>query len=953
MGDNQHAPQDRPRDNWSFSTASVGPGGQPGESGPIGRYRVLSTLGEGGFGIVYLAEQREPVRRQVALKVIKPGMDSKQVIARFEAERQALALLDHPNIAHVFDGGTTEAGRPYFAMELVRGLPITDYCDQHRLTLEERLELFIQICDAVQHAHQKGIIHRDIKPSNILVSEEGSKRTPMIIDFGVAKAVGQPLTERTLFTEQGQFIGTPEYMSPEQAGLTIEHIDTRSDIYSLGVILYELLTGTLPFSRHELKEAGLAQIQRVITEVDPPRPSTRLSSLGADGQKIAERRRTDLATLTRRVQRELEWIPLKALRKEPERRYKTAAELADDVRNYLRGDPLIAGPEIAAYRLKKALKRHQALVTGVAAILVVLTAGIVVSTLFAIGQAAERRRARESEGRARANERLAGERLTEAEALLTQVQAERQRATDNEQLAKQRLAEADVLYKLVDTFRGMLTSTHEIDFSGATTAGIDLEPIAKSSVLQTLRLGDTRVTDAALAALQNVTSLELLHLGGTRITDAGLVHLQNLRTLKSLCLHKTAVSDAGLACLQNLTGLEYLCLDDTRISNAGLVHLEGLKSLQQLRLEGTRVSRAGLSHLSSVLTGCKIAGPHPSVAAQADATANGPPAGPPPAPIPPENLKIPDTLQDCGNRLAVLYAAIRRYEQERGFLPDDLMDLVPAYVSHEYLLCPNSLVHAEAEPPEPNAHSHYRYEFGGARIPESWPVLGRMRFRDWKNAQVGLFGDVVPMLRCDKHGSTHLNMSFGGHLYVSPSMWEALFRPTYQHGDEFPAVAGAGQPAPRPTTESKSEIPQPNLTIPPALQACADNLKRIYAALGQYEADHGQRPPWLSDLVPRYLNREALLCPAHPGQVKAYFPDPILPCGYTYEFALTQDNGVDLRVKKARQMERFDGLVPEVRCMNHGENLILNLSMEGQVYHSPLLWESLFPSSRPRTATRS
>ena len=324
----------------------------------IGPYELLSVLGEGGFGIVYQAEQKRPIRRHVALKVIKPGMDSKQVIARFESERQALALLDHPNIARVYDGGTTEAGIPYFAMELVRGLPITEYCDKHKLSIEERLELFRQVCEAVQHAHQKGIIHRDIKPSNILVPVRGEKPVPMIIDFGVAKAISQPLTERTLFTEQGQFIGTPEYMSPEQAGMTIEDVDTRSDIYSLGVVLYELLTGTLPFSRDELARAGFAEIQRIIRETDPPRPSTRLSSLGDEAKKIAERRRTEIAALTKRIHKELEWIPLKAMRKEPDRRYKTASELADDVRNYLNGDPLIAGPESTTYRAKKFVRKH-------------------------------------------------------------------------------------------------------------------------------------------------------------------------------------------------------------------------------------------------------------------------------------------------------------------------------------------------------------------------------------------------------------------------------------------------------------------------------------------------------------------------------------------------------------------------------------------------------------------
>jgi serine/threonine protein kinase len=325
----------------------------------VGSYKLLSLLGEGGFGIVYLAEQQKPLRRQVALKVIKPGMDSKQVIARFESERQALALLNHPNIAHVFDAGTTESGRLYFVMELVKGIPITEYCDQQKLSIEERLKIFICVCEAVQYAHQKGIIHRDIKPSNILVSLQSGMPVPIIIDFGVAKAMSQPLTERTIFTEQGQLIGTPEYMSPEQANLTIQDIDIRSDIYSLGVLLYELLTGALPFTTKELRKAGFAEIQRVIRESEPPRPSARLSSLGEEATKIAEKRSTQIATLTKRMRSELEWIPLKAMRKEREHRYRTASELGDDIKNYLNGNPLTAGPESASYRFKKLVKRHK------------------------------------------------------------------------------------------------------------------------------------------------------------------------------------------------------------------------------------------------------------------------------------------------------------------------------------------------------------------------------------------------------------------------------------------------------------------------------------------------------------------------------------------------------------------------------------------------------------------
>ncbi len=373
------------------------PGGQ------VGRYKLLSTLGEGGMGIVFLAEQQEPVRRQVALKVIKPGMDSRQVIARFEAEQQALAMMDHPHVAKVYDAGLAPSGRPFFAMEHVKGISITEYCDRHKLTIEERLQLFLHVLEAIQHAHQKGIIHRDLKPSNILVFEEQDRPIPKIIDFGVAKAINQPLTKRTLYTEQGQFIGTPEYMSPEQIGSSIEDVDTRSDIYSLGIVLYELLTGTLPFTREELGQASFAEIQRIIRETDPPRPSTRLSRLGDKANKVAERRDTKAAALTRRLHKELEWIPLMAMRKEPDRRYNTISVLADDIRNYLNGDSLIAGPDSKTYRFKKFIKRHQAIVTGLAAVLMVLLVGIIISTIFAIEAHQQKQAAQLKELSARQN----------------------------------------------------------------------------------------------------------------------------------------------------------------------------------------------------------------------------------------------------------------------------------------------------------------------------------------------------------------------------------------------------------------------------------------------------------------------------------------------------------------------------------------------------------------------
>ncbi len=364
-------------------------GGQPGDW--IGPYKLLELLGEGGFGAVWLAEQTHPVRRRIALKVIKPGMDSKAVIARFEAERQALAMMSHPCVAKVLDAGTTDHGLPFFVMEHVKGPPITAYCDQHRLTIERRLALFIQVCDAVQHAHMKGIIHRDLKPSNILVTvAESGEARPVVIDFGVAKALAGRLSEQTIYTERGQLIGTPEYMSPEQAEMAETDIDTRSDVYSLGAILYELLTGAVPFDSRSLRSAGVSAIQKMIREQDPPRPSTRLSTLGKENVAAAEARQTQIESLASTLKRELEWIPLKALRKDRTERYRSASQLADDVRNYLAHRPLIAGPESAAYKTRKFVRRNKALVVAAGVIAASLVVATGVSVWFGVSESRQR-----------------------------------------------------------------------------------------------------------------------------------------------------------------------------------------------------------------------------------------------------------------------------------------------------------------------------------------------------------------------------------------------------------------------------------------------------------------------------------------------------------------------------------------------------------------------------------
>jgi non-specific serine/threonine protein kinase/serine/threonine-protein kinase len=418
----------------------------------VGPYRLLHQLGEGGMGVVYVAEQETPVRRQVALKVIKPGMDSAQVVARFEAERQVLALMDHPHIARVFDGGTTAAGLPYFVMELVPGAPITRYCDDHQLTPRERLELFVPVCQAVQHAHQKGIIHRDLKPSNVLVAEQDGRPSPKVIDFGIAKALGQRLGDYTSLTRLGQVVGTFEYMSPEQAALTGLDVDTRSDVYSLGVLLYELLTGEPPFGRRRFREAALLEMLRVIREEEPPRPSVRLRK--DEGGRMKDESKTTRRTGWHRLWpfssfilhpssfQELDWIVMKTLEKDRGRRYETAAALARDVQRYLADEPVEAGPPSTAYRLRKFARKHRKALAVAAAFALLLVAGALVSAWLAVRAALAEHDAEAKRDEAVAAGRRAADEAAVAEAvtaflrhdLLAQAgpgpQAEWQRAPD-------------------------------------------------------------------------------------------------------------------------------------------------------------------------------------------------------------------------------------------------------------------------------------------------------------------------------------------------------------------------------------------------------------------------------------------------------------------------------------------------------------------------------------------
>ncbi len=389
------------------------PGSPPPESPPdvagtrVGAYRILQRIGEGGFGVVYMAEQESPVRRKVALKIIKAGMDTRQVIARFEAERQALALMDHPNIARVFDGGETDSGRPFFAMELVKGIPLNEFCDRNKLSTRERLELFINVCYAVQHAHQKGIIHRDLKPSNVMITMLDGQPVPKVIDFGVAKAIEQRLTEKTLFTRYDQLVGTPTYMSPEQADLSGQDVDTRSDIYSLGVLLYELLTSTPPIDSATMRKAGLDEIRRLICETDPLPPSSRLQTLGAKLTTVAENCQSEPAALCKSVRGDLDWIVMKCLEKDRARRYATANELVADLRRFLNNEPVVARPPSNLYQFRKFAQRHRLQVAFVASIAAALVCGLVLALIGFAEASRERDKALEAEQQANAQRQIA------------------------------------------------------------------------------------------------------------------------------------------------------------------------------------------------------------------------------------------------------------------------------------------------------------------------------------------------------------------------------------------------------------------------------------------------------------------------------------------------------------------------------------------------------------------
>ncbi|MFC1765896.1 protein kinase [Planctomycetota bacterium] len=591
----------------------------------IGRYELLERIGEGGMGLVYLAEQKEPVKRRVALKIIKPGMDSKEVITRFEAERQVLALLDHPNIAHVFDAGTTDTGRPYFVMEYVKGMSVTRYCDERKLDIEQRLKLFKDVCEAMHHAHQKGIIHRDLKPSNILISMHGDRAVPKIIDFGIAKAAVSTLTEKTLFTFQGQLLGTPEYMSPEQVDLATQDIDTRADIYSLGVVLYELLAGVLPFEKESLQKIGFAELQHTLREVEPASPSIRLSNLGEEAKAIADRRMTQVIPLARRLHRELEWIPLKAMRKDRCRRYKSASDMADDIQSYLNGNPLLAGPETAMYRVQKFVHKHAGSVTTAALVSVAVIIGLVAS--IAMAQRAEQARQQEVVARKQVEQAL--ERAERAERLAQEHRrlAEERAEANNLAMAKEAIDKGDfgrvqkllnacesdlrgwewqhLNYMSVDpcikTFRGYEGDVYSIAVSPdgrhiITGSGSDGRHTVSASEVDTVKIWDTATGSEVMAMHGHNDDVQAVALSpdGTRIAsgdDEGILKIWDTASGAEV---KTLLGHSGMI------GVIAFSPDGRRIASSGSERTvrvwDAINGAEVMRLSGHKRGIWGMDY---------------------------------------------------------------------------------------------------------------------------------------------------------------------------------------------------------------------------------------------------------------------------------------------------------------------------------------------------------------------
>ncbi|HCO92646.1 MAG TPA: hypothetical protein DIU00_01635 [Phycisphaerales bacterium] len=916
-------------------------------------YEILHVLGEGGMGIVYLAQQKHPVQRQVALKIVKPGMDSRRIISRFEAERQALAFLDHPNIAQVYDAGTAKDGHPYFSMEYVIGQPITEYCDKHRLSIEERLELFIQVCEGLQHAHQKGIIHRDIKPSNILVYKEGGKPIPKIIDFGVAKALTTQLTEQSFFTEQGQLLGTPEYMSPEQAEMTRQDIDIRSDIYSLGVLLYVLLAGVLPFERKMLERAGFAEILRTIREQAPPRPSTQLSGLGAEAIQVADSRRTQVGALAKRLHKELEWIPLKAMRKERARRYGSAAEFASDIQSYLRGEALIAGPESRIYRARKFIRRHRALVAGIFIVFIVLIAGLAGIAVFAFK--AEQRRA-EAEFQARVTKavvdflnydllmfadprRARGRDITVREALDEASRRIEGRFKDDP------LVEASIRFTLANTYRELglylqaerhLKRAFEIrrdilDLENKDTLGVmnNLGILYKSQGRydeaeqmygSCLEIGLKLFGEENQFTLNVMNNKALLYIDHNRNADAEKLLADTLR-IKSRVLGpehpdtlRTMTNLGVVRCnLGKYDKAEELLLNSIKIKRRRLggEHPDTLIAMNALanlyRLQGW-YNKAEPLYLKTLEIKKHVLGKeHPEVLISMDGLAR---------------LYAIQGRYDDAEKLHK-----KRLEISRRTLGEEHPDTLGS-MNNLAILYVQQGFYVDAEPLLIKTVKISKLEIGEEHpdtllFKESLAFLYKYcdRYQEAEQLLLEVYESRYRILG-ERHSKT---LKTGHHLIALYAAWdkpqEIIKWQIRLHGDV--AVRAASQ--------SKFVIPQENLEIPEELQPCAANLKKIYTAIEKYHQDKGKMPMLLSDLVDDYLSSETLLCPNDTTDKEQYSYDPKLPCSYSWRFSSGRIDNEDTTSRKL-----YSDIIPILCCHHHGAGRVLNLSKGGQIYWSQL-----------------
>ncbi len=591
-----------PTADSASSFASAATVVSPLREGPgtrIGPYKILQLIGEGGFGSVFMAEQEKPVARRVALKIIKLGMDTHQVVARFEQERQALAMMDHPNIAKVLDAGATDTGRPFFVMELVKGDPIAEYADKQNMSIDERLALFAQVCNAVQHAHTKGIIHRDIKPSNVLVSTQDGRPHAKVIDFGIAKATLSKLTEKTLFTEHRQLIGTPEYMSPEQAEGSLD-IDTRTDVYSLGVLLYELLTGTTPFTSQELRSAAYAEIQRIIREVEPPKPSTRLSNNAQTLASVAARRQLKPNRLGTLVRGELDWIVMKALEKDRQRRYETPSGLAADIQRYLTGEAVVAAAPSTAYRFKKFVKRNRVMVSAGSAVAAALLIGVV-AFAWQFKLASDQRDIAVQAERAEAEQRKAAE-AARAEAVAQQTEAEKQEAEAKKQEAEAKKQAA--IASAVAMFQTEMLAA--VDPANLPKDPVTGEPLKDAvTVVQAIEAAVKRL-DAAGGGEGSLDDQPLVEASvrdtiGTTLQGLGRSAQAEPNLRKSLTLRRAALPAGHRSIADSLNNLGVLLLAQNELAEAEPILREALAIKRAALPAGHPGIADGLSNLAGLL----------------------------------------------------------------------------------------------------------------------------------------------------------------------------------------------------------------------------------------------------------------------------------------------------------------------------------------------------------------